>query len=104
MQEDSRTDIGRFLGRIGNKVVWNSYILKKRRMDNVAEIMMINFCESGHPVFRGSSASERGDLKSKEKGKSSTHLNGSHEKHRVASSHNHFGQSVQFLRSSTGYV
>ena len=24
--------------------------------DNVAQIMMINFCESGHPVFRGSSA------------------------------------------------
>ena len=27
--------------------------------DNVAEIMMINFCESGHPVFRGSGALEK---------------------------------------------
>ena len=44
--------------------------------DNVAEIMMINFCESGHPVFRGSSALE---LKSKGKGKSSVHFNGSDE-------------------------
>ena len=45
-------------------------------MDNVAEIMMINFSESGHPVFRGSSALERGDLKSKGKGKSSIHFHG----------------------------
>ena len=28
---------------------------------------MINFSESGHPVFRGSSALERGNLKSKGK-------------------------------------
>ena len=47
--------------------------------DNVAEIMMINFCESGHPVFRGSSALERGDLKSKGKGKLSFHFNVSDE-------------------------
>ena len=40
---------------------------------------MISFCESGHPVFRGSSAVERGDLKSKGKGKSSMHFNGSEE-------------------------
>ena len=31
----------------------------------VAEDMVLNFSESGHPVFRGSSALERGDLKSK---------------------------------------
>ena len=30
---------------------------------------MISFCESGHPVFRGASAAERGDLKSKGKRK-----------------------------------
>ena len=47
--------------------------------DNVAEIMMINLCESGHPVFRGSSALEREDLKSRGKGKSSIHSNGSDE-------------------------
>ena len=37
---------------------------------------MINFSESGHPVFRGSSASERGALRSKEKGKLSIHVCG----------------------------
>ena len=37
--------------------------------NRVAEDMMLNFSESGHPVFHGSSALERGDLKSKGKGK-----------------------------------
>ena len=41
--------------------------------------MMINFYESGHPVFRGSGALERGDLKSKGIGKSSIHVNGNDE-------------------------
>ena len=44
--------------------------------DRVAEDMMINFSESGHPVFRGSSALERGALKSKGKGKLSFHFCG----------------------------
>ena len=47
--------------------------------DNVAEIMMINFCESGHPVFRGSGALERGVSKSKGKGMSSIHCHGNNE-------------------------
>ena len=47
--------------------------------DDVADIMMMNFNESGHPVFRGSSAFERGDLKSKGKGELSIHFNGSDE-------------------------
>ena len=33
--------------------------------DEVAEIMMMNFRDSGLPVFRGTSALERGTLKSK---------------------------------------
>ena len=35
--------------------------------------------KSGHPVLRGSSAFERGDLKSEGKGKLSIHFNGSDE-------------------------
>ena len=38
--------------------------------DDVAEIMMLNCSESGLPVFRGSSAFERAELKSKGKGRS----------------------------------
>ena len=37
---------------------------------------MLNFNGSGHPLFRGSSALERGDLKSKGKGKLSFHFCG----------------------------
>ena len=74
---------------IGNEVAWNSHIQNERRMDTVAEIMMINFCDRGHPVFRGTSSSERRDLKSKGKGKSSIYFNGSDEC-RSGFSHNRF--------------
>ena len=42
--------------------------------DRVAELMMINFGESGHPVFRATSPWSRGTLKSKGGGKLSTHF------------------------------
>ena len=45
--------------------------------DKTAEQMMMNFSESGHPIFRAYSACERGELKSKEGGKNSIHFNGS---------------------------
>ena len=41
--------------------------------NHVAEIMMLNFRESGHPVFRGSRAVNRGTLKSKGGGTLSIH-------------------------------
>ena len=47
--------------------------------DRVAEDMMINFSQSGQPVFRESSALERGELKSKGGGKLSTHFCGDDE-------------------------
>ena len=37
--------------------------------DRVAELMMIKFSESGHPVFRAMSPLSRGTLKSKSGGK-----------------------------------
>ena len=46
------------------------------KWDRVAEDMMLNFSESGHPVFRGPSALARGDLKKQRKGKLSVHLCG----------------------------
>ena len=42
--------------------------------DRVAELMMIKFSESGHPVFRATSPLCRGTLKSKGGGKLSIHL------------------------------
>ena len=44
--------------------------------DNVAEIMMLNFSESGHTVFRGPSALERGNSKNKGEGKLTIHFCG----------------------------
>ena len=41
--------------------------------DRVAELMMIKFGESGHPVFRATSPLSRGTLKSKGGGKLSIH-------------------------------
>ena len=40
---------------------------------------MLNFAESGHPVFRATSVLERGELRSKGKGKKIIHFNGSEE-------------------------
>ena len=43
-------------------------------MDKVAELMMVKFGESGHPVFRARSPPPRGTLKSKGSGKLSVHF------------------------------
>ena len=45
--------------------------------DKTAEGMMRNFAESGRPVFRASSALERGELKRKGKGVKTIHFSGS---------------------------
>ena len=44
---------------IREEIVRNSYVQPNGEWDRVAEDMMLNFSESGHPVFRGSSALER---------------------------------------------
>ena len=48
-------------------------------MDKTAKDMMLNFSESGHPIFRATSALERGGLKNKGKGMTSIHSQGSDE-------------------------
>ena len=45
--------------------------------DRTAEKMLLNFAETMHPIFRGTSALERGDLRSKGGGKKSIHFSGS---------------------------
>ena len=47
--------------------------------DRMAEEMMANFSRSGHPIFRASSAFERGELRSKGGRKKSIHFNVSNE-------------------------
>ena len=66
---------------LGSEKKWyGTHVYKPNgQWDDVADVVMINFCECGHLVFRGSSAFERGDLKSKGKGHMSIHFNGSDE-------------------------
>ena len=71
--------------------------------DKTAEGMMLNFAESGHPVFRATSALERGELTSKEKGKKSSHFNGSEENVELILP-TYFCQAAQYLRSSRRFV
>ena len=64
-----------FLG-LGSETKWHSTDKERpqRKWDRVAELMMIKFGESGHPVFRATSAFSRGTLKSKKGGKLSIHF------------------------------
>ena len=64
-----------FLG-LGSETKWYSTYNERPGgiWDKVAELMMIKFGESGHPVFRATSPSSRGTLKSKGGGKFSIHL------------------------------
>ena len=68
LRENSRTDIGPFWNLDQRRNGGTHTYKPNGKWDHVAEDMMINFGESGHPVFRGSSALERGELKSKGKG------------------------------------
>ena len=64
-----------FLGPGSEKQWYGTHTYKNNgEWDHVAEVMMINFSESGHPVFRGTSALERGTLRSTAGGKLSTHF------------------------------
>ena len=63
-----------FLGP-GSEKKWYSFVedSPQSAWDTMAELMMIKFAESGHPVFRSTSPLHRGELKSKTDGKLSIH-------------------------------
>ena len=64
-----------FLGPGSEKKWYSAYNERPRgEWDRVAELMMINFGESGHPVFLATSPLSRGTLKSKGGGKLSIHF------------------------------
>ena len=64
-----------FLGPGSEQKWYSAYIDRPRgEWDRVAELMMIKFGESGHPVFRATSPLSRGTLKSKGGGKLSIHF------------------------------
>ena len=64
-----------FLGPGSEKKWYSTYDSRPQgEWDRVAELMMIKFRESGHPVFRATSPLSRGTLKSKGGGQFSTHF------------------------------
>ena len=68
MFEDSCWDVGHFLGPESEKKGYGICFDKPDGdWDTIAERKMLNFAESGHPVFRATSALERGESKSKGK-------------------------------------
>ena len=63
-----------FFGPGSEKKLYSTHESKQQgEWDRVAELVMIKFGESGHPVFRATSPLSRGTLKSKGGGKLSIH-------------------------------
>ena len=94
-----------FLGLGSEKKRYGTHTYKPNgKWDRVAEDVMLNFSESGHPVFRGSSASERGASRSKGKGKLSIHFCGDDKTVEVVLRTMNSRQSAQYLRSSSRHV
>ena len=88
-----------FLG-LGSEKKWYSISedSPQGEWDNMAERMMLEFAESGHPIFRATSPLSRGQFKSKGGGKLSIHCQSGHDYNYF--SHNYFCKLAQSLRSS----
>ena len=96
-QKDFKKGRWSFLGP-GLETKWYS-ICNERLVgewDKVAELMMIKFGESGHPVFRATSRLSRGTLKSKGGGKLSIHFCADGDTIETVFSHNCFCKSAQY--------
>ena len=94
-----------FLG-FGAETMWYSTYNERTggEWDKVAEFMMIEFGESGHPVFRATSALSRGTLKSKRGGKLSIHFCADGDTIETVSRTITFCQSAQHLRRAVSDV
>ena len=74
MQEDLEQDNGHLLVLVLKRSgILSVKIVHKEIWDKMAERMMLEFAESGHPFFRATSPLSRGQLKSKGHGKLSIH-------------------------------
>ena len=77
MLADSCPDVGLFCDLDQKRNYAQLVLINQMDWDKTAEQMMLNLAESSHPIFRATSALERGELRSKAKGKKSIHFNGS---------------------------
>ena len=58
-----------FIGPSSEKKWYSSENLPQGAWDNIAEKVLLEFAESGHPIFRATTPLSRGQLKSKRRGK-----------------------------------
>ena len=63
-----------FIGPGSEKKWYSSENSPQVARDNIAEQMLLEFAESGHPTFRATTPLSRGQLKSKGRGKLSIHF------------------------------
>ena len=63
-----------FIGPGSEKKWYSSENSPQGAWDNIAEQMLLEFAESGHPIFRATTPLSRGQLKSKGRGKLSIHF------------------------------
>ena len=63
-----------FIGPSSEKKWYSSENSPQGAWDNIAEQMLLEFAESGHPIFRATTPLSRGQLKSKGRGKLSIHF------------------------------
>ena len=63
-----------FIGPGSEKKWYSSENSPQGAWDNIAEDMLLEFEESGHPIFRATTPLSRGSLKSKGRGKLSIHF------------------------------
>ena len=72
-------DNGHFFGP-GSEKKWYSLEenCPQRIWDHIAEKMLLEFAESGHPIFRATTPLSRGKLKSRGHGKLSIHFAADH--------------------------
>ena len=72
--------------------------------DHIADEMLLEFAESGHPIFRTTTPLSSGTLKSKGHGKLSIHFTADYPTIETIFSHNCFRHPAQSLRSSCEHM
>ena len=100
-----------FIGPGSEKKWYPSENSPQGAWDHIVEEMLLKFAESGHPIFRSTTLFSssttlfsRGKLKSKGKGKVSTHFTADQDTVETIYSHYSLCQSAQCLRSSGSHM
>ena len=93
-----------FIGPGSEKKWYSAENSPQGACDNIAEEMLLEFAESGHPTFRASTPLSRGQLKSKGHGKLSIHFVQMNEQLKQFFALSFLSISSQCLRSSGGFL